>query len=63
MYEEARDAYKQAVGINPDSPEAHYALGITYVDLHDMDSAEKELKILQKLNPGLAKKLSHRITK
>ncbi len=56
-YHEARDAYKQAVTINPSSAYAHYSLGLTYRDLDDIDSAREEFRILQELDPELAKEL------
>jgi len=57
LHEEAREAYIQAVRIDPDYAEAHYSLGVAYLLIKDRDSALNEYKILKELDIDLANKL------
>ncbi len=43
-YEEAKQAYRQALQINPDSAEAHFGLGVAYDELGDTKYALRALK-------------------
>ena len=56
-YEEAIEAYKQAIRINPDFAEAHYFLGGAYVFSEDRGGALEQYKILKKLDTELANEL------
>jgi tetratricopeptide (TPR) repeat protein len=49
---------EDAIKLNPQSGEAHYALGMVQLSLGDRKSAEKQLGILKNLNVSLAKKLN-----
>ncbi len=55
--EEAIEACKQAIRINPDNAEAHFALGAAYAFLNDRVSALEQYKILKSLDSELANKL------
>ena len=57
QYQEAVDAFKQAIRIKPDYAGAHYNLGFAYVILKDKDSALDEYKILKDLDKEMANKL------
>ncbi len=61
--EEAIEACKQAIRINPDNAEAHFALGAAYAFLNDRVSALEQYKILKSLDPKRANKLFNRIYK
>ncbi len=61
--EEAIEACKQAIRINPDNAEAHFALGAAYAFLNDRVSALEQYKILKSLDPERANKLFNRIYK
>ncbi len=43
-FEEAEAAFRRCLEIKPDSGEAHLRLGYVYVELHQLDRAEEELK-------------------
>ena len=55
--EEAIEACKQAIRINPDNAEAHFALGAAYAFLNDKVSALEQYKILKSLDSEWASKL------
>ena len=63
------ESYKQAVRINPDYAEAHYYLGVAYIDLNDeeelneklRDSALEQYEILKSLDPERANELFDKI--
>jgi tetratricopeptide (TPR) repeat protein len=57
FHEDAQDAYKQAIRINPDFAEALYALGLNYLVLGDRASAIDVYKVLKNLNRDLANEL------
>jgi tetratricopeptide (TPR) repeat protein len=59
MYEEAIEAYKQAIKIDPDYALAYYGLGLAYANLNDTDSALEQYKILKSLDSELANELFH----
>jgi tetratricopeptide (TPR) repeat protein len=49
-YEEARQLFSKAVGEEPQSPLAHYNLGMAYFRLGNMDAAEEELRAADRIN-------------
>ena len=51
------EIYKQEVEKNPDDAEAHYNLGVAYLQLNDRDSAIEQYKILKKLDTERANRL------
>ena len=53
---ELEDA-KEEVRKNPDDADAHYNLGVCYIDNRDKSSALKQYKILKKLDTKMSKKL------
>ena len=61
--DEAIEAYKQAIRINPDDADAHYNLGFTYAFLNDRDSALAHYKISISLVPERANELYNMIYK
>lgn len=62
-YAEALEVFQEAVRINPDDAEAHYFLGVTYLNKGDKDSALEEYKILKNLHQSLAKDLFNLLKK
>ena len=62
-YQDAIEAYKQAIRIKPDYAEAHYNLGIAYLVTGDKDSALEEYKILKTLDAEKANELFKLISK
>jgi len=62
-YEEAIEACKQAIRIEPDDVDTHYNLGLTYLILGDNGSALDEYKILKDLDQDSANKLFNLIYK
>jgi len=56
-YQEAIDACKQAIKIQPDFVLAHYNLGVAYSVAGDKESALEEYKILKTLDAEQANKL------
>jgi TonB family protein len=57
-YREAVKAFETAVRLEPDFAWAHFGLGLSYLEIGDNRSAEKEEKILRKLNSRLADRLT-----
>jgi len=62
-YQDAIEAYKQAIRIKPDYAEAHNNLGVTYLQTGDKGLALEEYKILKTLDAELANKLFNLIYK
>jgi tetratricopeptide (TPR) repeat protein len=62
-FKRAKSFFEEAIRLKPDYPEAHFALGVSYVELLDKKSANLELDELKRLNPSLAKKLAQKIKK
>lgn len=57
-YRQAVKAFETAVRLKPDFASAHYGLGLSYMEVGDKRSAEKEEQVLRKLNSRLADRLS-----
>ena len=57
-YRQAVKAFETAVRLKPDFASAHYGLGLSYLEVGDKRSAEKEERVLRKLNSRLADRLS-----
>jgi tetratricopeptide (TPR) repeat protein len=55
-YQEAIKAFKEAVRINPKLALAHWGLASNYLKLGDREAALQEHKIMQTLDPDLARK-------
>lgn len=55
--------FNQAVQLKPDYAEAHFNLGVAYLQLGKKHEAEEQQRILVKLNPELAAKLDALIKK
>jgi len=62
-YQDAIEAYKQAIRIKPDDAEAHCNLGSAYFSTGDKGSALEEYKILKTLDAEQANKLFNLINK
>lgn len=60
-YREAVKAFQEAIRLEPDNAIAHYGLGLIYVATKDTDSALREYKVLQTLNPKMAEDLFNAI--
>jgi tetratricopeptide (TPR) repeat protein len=56
-YENAMEAYQQAIRLKPDSVSAHLNLGMAYLRVGDKGSALEEFKILKKLDQVSANRL------
>jgi hypothetical protein len=50
-------AFETAVRLKPDFASSHYGLGLSYLEVGDKRSAEKEEQVLRKLNSRLADRL------
>ena len=57
LYDDAIEAYKQAIRIDPDHVNAYYCLGFSYFEIGDKSSALNEYEILKKLDINLANEL------
>jgi TonB family protein len=57
-YRQAVKAFETAVRLKPDFASAHYGLGLSYMEIGDKRSAEKEEQVLRKLNSRLADRLA-----
>lgn len=62
-YKKAIDSFKEVIKLSPNSGHAHYGLGVAYLAIGDRASALSEHKILQGLDPKLAKELLTRLYK
>jgi tetratricopeptide (TPR) repeat protein len=60
-YEESIKSYQQAIRIDPAYAEAHFQLGVTYLNSGDMKSAKEEYNTLKNLDQELTDKLSELI--
>jgi len=56
-FSEAIDSYKQAARLQPKSAEAYYNLALTYREVGNLDMAEAQGKILQRLDAKLYQKM------
>jgi tetratricopeptide (TPR) repeat protein len=56
--EEAMAAYKQAMNLDLDNPQAHYHLVEVYLRMGDRDSALEQYETLRTLDEELANELS-----
>jgi tetratricopeptide (TPR) repeat protein len=56
-FSDAIDSYKQAARLQPKSPEAYYNLALTYREIGNLDMAEAQGKILQRLDAKLYEKM------
>lgn len=59
-FDEAVEAYRQALGKNPSLPEAHYSIGTALIREADFDSALREFDAELTLNPSHAGALYHK---
>ena len=57
-YRQAVKAFGTAVRLKPDFASAHYGLGLSYLEVADKRSAEKQEQVLRKLNSRLADRLA-----
>ncbi len=57
-FRDAIDAFKKATTLNPRMAKAHYGLAMAYQELSDTNGLMAEYRILQRLDPSLAKKLA-----
>lgn len=60
-FERALPNLEKSVSLKPDNAIAQYNLGIAYINLNDNYSAREVLRVLQKLDPNLANRLSRLI--
>ena len=56
-FSDAIDSYKQAARLQPKSAEAYYNLALTYREIGNLDMAEAQGKILQRLDAKLYEKM------
>lgn len=54
--------FKQVVKLNPSNADAHFGLAIAYFNTGDRRAAEDEAKILNSLNPELAKQVAEALS-
>lgn len=54
---EAIDAYETAIKLKPEWTKAHLELGLLHIKLGDKDSALKEQRVLERINPKAAQSL------
>jgi tetratricopeptide (TPR) repeat protein len=57
-YRQAARAFETAIRLKPDYASAHYGLGLSYLEIGDKLSAQKEERILRMLNSPLADRLT-----
>lgn len=57
-YRQAVKAFETAVRLKPDFASSHYGLGLSYLEVGDKRSAQKEEQVLRKLNSRLADRLA-----
>jgi tetratricopeptide (TPR) repeat protein len=60
QYRNAADAFKRATVLHPNLAKAHYGLALAYEGLGKFDEVSAELRILETLDRGLARKLTER---
>ncbi|MBS1812384.1 MAG: tetratricopeptide repeat protein [Acidobacteria bacterium] len=60
-FERATALFQQALRLSPKHAEAHFGLGLCYVERNETALAQKEYAILKRLNREMAMKLSQRI--
>lgn len=58
FYRQAVKAFETAVRLKPDFASSHYGLGLSYLEVGDKRSAEREEQVLRKLNSRLADRLA-----
>jgi TonB family protein len=63
LNELALEVFKQVAAANPESPSAHFKLGLTYFKIGDKQSAMNEYTILKDLSPQLADALHRELGK
>jgi TonB family protein len=63
LNELALEVFKQVAVANPESPSAHFKLGLTYLKIGDKQSAMNEYNILKDLSPQLADMLHRELGK
>jgi TonB family protein len=57
-YRQAVKAFETAVRLKPDFASAHFGLGLSYMEVGDKRGAEKEERLLRKLNSRMADRLA-----
>lgn len=57
-YKDSADAFKEATRLSPNMAKNHYALALAYQELGKDDLVVEEYKVLQRLDAGLAQRLS-----
>jgi tetratricopeptide (TPR) repeat protein len=57
-FKAAADAFKKATTLRPQMAKAHYGLTLTYQELGNQHGLMEELRILEKLDPSLARKVT-----
>ena len=62
-FPEAVDAFKKATTLNPKMAKAHYGLALAYQELSDSNGLMTEYRILERLDPSLARKLAQTFPK
>jgi tetratricopeptide (TPR) repeat protein len=61
-YDDAIEAYRQAIQINPENADTWYSLGLLYYDLGNQTAALDAVRELRRLDPAKADKLFKWIT-
>ena len=56
-YDKSLDAYKHALDLKPDYPNAHEYMARTYLAMGNKDAAMREYEILKRLDPKMADEL------
>jgi len=62
-YDDAIEAFKQAIRLSPNDPDAHLGLGVVYAIVKDRPSAVKEYDVLRNIDSTKAAKLYNLISK
>ncbi len=62
-FPDAVDAFKKATMLNPKMAKAHYGLALAYQELSDTNGLMAEYRILERLDPSLARKLAQTFPK
>ncbi len=63
MYDRAIVQYGKVIGFEPENVGAYYGLGLTYIGLNNKIAASQQVRKLESLDKGLAKKLADMIDK